>query len=108
MAPAPTSQYSRGSLRLPITGTIAADEHFLDNLVPPAARIVAEFAIGLLAVRANDDNVGPRTVGVLPGAPAQDHAMTWGARRHNALTQLTAVHESEPMQIPSGGSGPKG
>ena len=81
-------------------GTVRADENFLNDLLTFAARIIPVFLLGLLALRAvmHDDNIGPESEGILLVAPFQDKVLARSTGWHDAPTQLTTEHGSEPRE----------
>src|SRR4051794_14055293 len=70
-----------------------AHDHFLDGLLAYAAGVVAEHFLGLLAILGRDHHdVGLGPTRVLLPTPLQDQALGRSPGRHDALTQLTAIH----------------
>src|SRR5262245_23306055 len=81
--------------RLAILGRARrASNHFLDNLLSVASRIVPVLLLWLLPWLVDHDDVGHRAIGVLLGPAPLDQMPARGTGRHDALTQLATKHEA--------------
>lgn len=78
-------------------GTLRTDDHFLDGLLALSSRIIHELFLRLLSGKDAHHEVGPGTIGVLLAALFHNKVLARSTRRHDALTQLAAKHEIEPM-----------
>ncbi len=77
-------------------GTGRADDHFLDDLMAFATRIVRMVFFAFANLVGANKRVGPGTIRVLLAASFQDKVLAGSPGWHDALTQLTAKHGNEP------------
>lgn len=90
------------SLLPPILGsTIRADDEFLHDLLPFAPWIVGVEDLAFAHVVGANEGVSHATVRVLLWARLKNNTLR-SPRRDHALTQLTAKHEIEPIEVPLG------
>src|SRR5262249_23879716 len=83
-------------------GAIRADDHFLDDLLALAARIIRLDLFAFCRLIGAQERVGLGTKRVPLAAPFKDQAGAGSRGRHDTPTQLTAEHGDEPMDRPSG------
>ena len=80
-----------------LNGAGGADNHFLGHLLTFPTRIIRVVLFALALLVGTNEGVGPGTIRVLLAAPIQDQALAGSPGLDDALTQLTAKHENEPM-----------
>ena len=81
-------------------GTGGADDRFLDDLLALPARIIRVVLLAFASLGDANHRVGLGTVRVLLAAPLQDQVLARSPRWHDALTQLTAIHDpSQETQL---------
>jgi hypothetical protein len=83
-------------------GTGGADEHFLDDFLTLPTRIIRVVLLAFACLVGANERVGPGTIRILLAAPFQDKVLAGSPGRHDTLTQLTAKHGNEPMDLLSG------
>ncbi len=84
------------SLLAVLHGTGWADDHFLDDFLAFAARIIRMVLFAFARVVGANERVGSGAIRILLAAPFQDKVLARSMGRHDTLTQLTAKHGNEP------------
>jgi hypothetical protein len=102
-SPPPSNGEDGPASVLAVSGcTVGADDHFLDDLLAFSTGIVGVVLFAFASLIRANERVGTGTIRVLLAAPFQDNVLAGSPGWHDALTQLTAKHDNEPMNRPSG------